>query len=82
MIAYVLATFMPGREKEVIAKIKELHNIAEVNGVMGKYDVFVKVEAKDPANVDASVAKVRNVAHITSTTTMPVIYGQGGNVDG
>ena len=82
MIAYVLATCMPGSEKEVIAQIKALPNIAEVNGVMGKYDVFVKVEAKDPANVDASVAKVRNVAHITSTTTMPVIYGQGGNVDG
>lgn len=81
MIAYVLATCVPGSEKEVIAKVKTLPNIAEVNGVMGKYDVFVKVEAKDPSNVDASVAKVRNVPHVTSTVTMPVIYGQGGSVD-
>ncbi|HJU14278.1 MAG TPA: Lrp/AsnC ligand binding domain-containing protein [Candidatus Nitrosotalea sp.] len=81
MIAYILATCMPGSEKEVIAKIKTLQNIVEVNGVMGKYDVFVKIQAKDPTNVDASIAKVRNVEHVTGTTTMPVIYGQGGTVD-
>jgi len=81
VIAYILATCMPGSEKDVIAKIKALPNIAEVNGVMGKYDVFAKIEAKDPANVDASIAKVRNVENVTSTVTMPVIYGQGGSVD-
>lgn len=81
MIAYILATCMPGSEKEVIAKIKTLPNIVEVNGVMGKYDVFVKIQAKDPSNVDASIAKVRNVEHISGTVTMPVIYGQGGTVD-
>ncbi|MDE1762745.1 MAG: Lrp/AsnC ligand binding domain-containing protein [Thaumarchaeota archaeon] len=81
MIAYILATCVPGNEKEVIAKMKELPNVAEVNGVMGKYDIFVKIEAKDPSKVDAAIAKARNVEHITSTVTMPAIYGQGGTVD-
>lgn len=81
MIAYILATCVPGNEKEVIAKMKELPNVAEVNGVMGKYDIFVKIEAKDPSKVDATIAKARNVEHITSTVTMPAIYGQGGTVD-
>lgn len=81
MIAYILATCIPGNEKEVIAKIKDLPNVVEVNGVMGRYDVFVKIEAKDPTNVDAAISKVRNIAHVTSTVTMPVIYGQGGTVD-
>lgn len=81
MIAYILATCIPGNEKDVIAKIKSLPNVAEVNGVMGRYDVFVKIDAKDPANVDATISKVRNVPHVTSTVTMPAIYGQGGTVD-
>ena len=81
MIAYILVTCVPGNEKEVISKIKDLPDVTEVNGVMGKYDVFVKVEAKDPTKVDTAISKVRNVAHVTSTITMPVIYGQGGTVD-
>ena len=81
MIAYILATCVPGNEKEVIAKIKGLPDIVEVNGVMGRYDVFVKIQVNDAMKVDAAISKVRNVAHITSTVTMPAIYGQGGTVD-
>ncbi|OLC92046.1 MAG: AsnC family transcriptional regulator [Thaumarchaeota archaeon 13_1_20CM_2_39_20] len=81
MIAYILANCIPGNEKEVIAKVKGFPDVVEVNGVMGRYDVFVKVQANDAMKVDATISKVRNVAHVTSTVTMPVIYGQGGTVD-
>ncbi len=81
MIAYILITCVPGNEKEVIAKTKDLQDVAEVNGIMGKYDVFVKIDAKDPTRVDTAISKVRNVAHVTSTVTMPAIYGQGGTID-
>lgn len=81
MIAYILVTCVPGNEKEVISKTKGLPDVIEVNGVMGKYDVFVKIEAKDPTKVDTAISRVRNVVHVTSTITMPVIYGQGGTVD-
>ncbi len=82
MIAYILVTCMPGNEREVIAKIKGIPDVSEVNGVMGRYDVFVKVEAKEPSKVDAAISKVRNVSNVTSTVTMPAIYGQGGTIDG
>jgi DNA-binding Lrp family transcriptional regulator len=81
MIAYILATCIPGNEKEVIAKIKGLPNVVEVNGVMGRYDVFVKIQSSDTTKVDATIGKVRNVPLVTSTVTMPAIYGQGGTVD-
>lgn len=81
MIAYVLATCVPGNEKEVISKIKEIQNVIEINGVMGKYDVFVKIQADDISKVDAAISKVRNVPHVTGTVSMPVIYGQGGTID-
>ena len=81
MIAYILVTCVPGNEKEVISKIKGLPSVTEVNGVMGKYDVFVKIQADDSTKVDAAISKVRNVPHVTGTITMPVIYGQGGTID-
>jgi hypothetical protein len=81
MIAYILATCVPGNEKEVIQKIKELQNIAEVNGIMGKYDIFVKIQASEAIKVDSTISKVRSVPHVTSTISIPVIYGQGGTID-
>jgi len=81
MISYILVTCMPGSEKDVIASIKNIPNVVEVNGIMGKYDVFVKIKSNDPAKADSTISKVRNVASVTSTITMPAIYGQGGTVD-
>ncbi|HEV2193529.1 MAG TPA: Lrp/AsnC ligand binding domain-containing protein [Nitrosopumilaceae archaeon] len=81
MLAYILATCVPGREKDVIAKIKVLSEVVEVNGVMGKYDVFVKISADNAMKIDSAISKVRNTPHVTSTFTMPAIYGQGGSID-
>jgi DNA-binding Lrp family transcriptional regulator len=81
MITYILATCIPGNEKEVIRKIKELPNISEVNGIMGKYDIFVKIESDDVLKVDSTISKVRSVPHVTNTMSVPVLYGQGGTID-
>jgi hypothetical protein len=81
MLAYILATCIPGREKDVIGRIKVLPEVVEVNGVMGKYDVFVKIYADNALKIDSAISKVRNTPHVTSTFTMPAIYGQGGTVD-
>ena len=81
MITYILATCVPGNEKEVIQKIKELPNVSEVNGLMGKHDIFVKIQADDVAKVDSTISKVRTVPHVTHTISMPAFYGQGGTID-
>ena len=81
MIVYILATCVPGNEKDVISKIKEFPEVVEVNGVMGRYDIFIKVSADSPLKIDSSITKVRSVPHITNTFTMPAIYGQGGTID-
>lgn len=81
MITYILATCIPGNEKEVIQKIKEMSDIVEVNGIMGKYDIFVKIQSDDVSKMDTAIGKVRNVPHVTSTTSIPVLYGQGGTID-
>lgn len=81
MITYILATCIPGNEKEVIEKIKELPNIVEVNGIMGKYDIFVKIQSDEALKMDSTIGKIRTVPHITSTVSIPVLYGQGGTID-
>ena len=81
MITYILATCVPGNEKEVIQKIKELSNVSEVNGIMGKHDIFVKIQADDVTKVDSTISKVRTVPHVTHTISMPALYGQGGTID-
>ena len=81
MITYILATCIPGNEKEVIQKIKDIPNVVEVNGIMGKYDIFVKIQAGEVMKVDLTISKVRSVPHITGTTSIPAIYGQGGTID-
>ena len=81
MITYILATCVPGNEKEVIQKIKELSNVSEVNGIMGKHDIFVKIQADEVTKVDSTISKVRTVPHVTHTISMPALYGQGGTID-
>jgi len=81
MITYILATCVPGNEKEVIQKIRELSNVSEVNGIMGKYDIFVKIQSDDVLKVDSTISKVRSVPHVTNTMSISVIYGQGGTID-
>ena len=80
MLSYVLVTCGPGSEEDVILEMKKIPEVVEVNGIMGKYDIFVKLSAKDPNSMDMAVAKVRRIK-IISSYTMPVIYGQGGTID-
>ncbi|MDE1770805.1 MAG: Lrp/AsnC ligand binding domain-containing protein [Thaumarchaeota archaeon] len=81
MIAYIFATCIPGEESDAISKIKKLHNVTEVNGIMGRYDIFVKVSTKKEEDLHASITNIRDVQSITSTVTFATIKGQGGSID-
>ena len=81
MMAYIFATCVPGQETDAISKIKKLPNVIEVNGIMGRYDIFVKVAATKEQDLHAAITGVRDVQDITSTATFAVIRGQGGSID-
>ena len=80
MISYMLLNCSPGSEKEVISEINLLEGIVEVNGVLGKYDIFVKISAENPDVMETIISKIRKIRMISSHT-LPVIYGQGGTID-
>lgn len=81
MLSYILLTCNPGNEKEIITKIKRMKEVVEVNGIWGKYDIFIKVSYDDPFEIDNIVARLRRIENVTNTYTMPVLYGQGGSIE-
>ena len=81
MQAYILLNCNTGSEIEIISELKKLPEVVEVNGIWGKYDIFLKVCSDDPDGIDKIVSKLRNNRDITKSYTMHVLYGQGGTID-
>ncbi|EIJ66121.1 transcriptional regulator, AsnC family [Candidatus Nitrosopumilus salaria BD31] len=81
MQTYILLTCEPGHEKEIITHLKSLDSVIEVNGIWGKYDIFLKVHHDAESGLDKIIETLRRVENITSTYTIPILYGQGGSID-
>ena len=81
MQTYILLTCNPGYEKEIITHLKSMKEVTEINGIWGKYDIFIKVSHGTPLGLDKMVEIFRNIENITSTYTLPVLFGQGGSID-
>ncbi|MDH5432002.1 MAG: Lrp/AsnC ligand binding domain-containing protein [Nitrosopumilus sp.] len=81
MQAYILINCNTGSEMNVISEFKELSEITEINGIWGKYDIFLKVKTIDPNGVEEIIRRLRNHPDVTDTFTMHVLYGQGGSID-
>ncbi len=64
----------------MISEISSLAGVIEVNGILGKYDVFVKISVENPDAMEITVAQIRKVKVINSHT-LPIVYGQGGTID-
>ena len=80
MLSYMLINCSPGSEVEVISQINSIAGVVEVNGVLGKYDVFVKITGKNPDSIEKIVSAIRKI-DVVNSHTLPVIYGQGGTID-
>jgi len=80
LLSYILLNCSPGSEIEVISEISSLAGVIEVNGVFGKYDVFVKVSSENPDVMEKIISQIRKIK-VISSHTLPVVYGQGGTID-
>ena len=81
MQSYVLLTCNTGSESNIITELKKIPEVIEINGIWGKYDIFLKIATDDPQGIDKVISKIRTFKDITSTYTMHVLYGQGGTID-
>jgi len=80
MWSYVLVTCQPGSEEGVISEIRTIPEVVEVNGIIGKFDIIVKLSTENPDKMELAVAQIRKI-EILDSLTMPVLYGQGGTID-
>ena len=72
--AFVAIHCQTGKEGPVIRKLMEIKEISEVTGVLGLYDIIVKVEAQDSVTLEQIVTKyVRKIPHVLTTMTLIVI---------
>ena len=76
----MLLNCSPGSEEDVITEIQKIVEVHEVNGVLGKYDVFVKIMTESPDDMELAISKIRKIK-MNNSHTLPVVYGQGGSID-
>lgn len=76
-IAYVLINCELGVEEFVISELKEIETVREVRGILGAYDILVKLEAGSLDEINKTVTlKIRKLDKIRFTMTLNVIKGQ------
>ena len=72
--AFVAVHCEVGKEGQVIRKLMETKGISEVTGVLGLYDIIVKVEAQDSSTLEQIVTKqIRKIPNVLTTMTLIVI---------
>ncbi len=77
-LAFVLVKSKMGHEMEVMNSILKIDGVKEVMGTYGQYDIFVKVQVPTRTEIEKIITrKIRRVPNVISTTTLPVIPGQG-----
>ena len=81
MQAYILIKCNTGSENSIISEFKELPEVNEINGVRGKHNIILKVLTYDPQFIYDLIKRLQNHPDITDTSSMHVLYGQGGTID-
>jgi DNA-binding Lrp family transcriptional regulator len=72
--AYVAVHCQTGKENHVIRALMEIKGVSEVTGVLGLYDVIIKIEAEDSMKLEQIITKqVRTVSYVLTTMTLIVI---------
>lgn len=77
-IAYDLVKSQVSHEMDVMRELLKLDLVKEAKGTFGVYDIFVKIEANSPKEIEDVVTKqIRKIKFVLSTTTLSVIPEQG-----
>ncbi|MBS1268306.1 MAG: hypothetical protein MAG458_01035 [Nitrosopumilus sp.] len=76
-IVYVMITCDVGFEEPVINQLKTIEGITEIVGVIGIYDIIIKLKSNDSDSLKNIVSsKIRKIQNIRTTLTLSVIESQ------
>ena len=72
--AFVAIHCQTGKENQIIRSLLEMKGVSEVTGVLGLYDIIIKIEAEDSMKLEQIITKkIRTVPHVITTMTLIVI---------
>lgn len=72
--AYVAIHCQTGKENQIIRSLMEMKGVSEVTGVLGLYDIIIKIEADDSMKLEEIITKkIRTVPNVLTTMTLIVI---------
>jgi len=67
----VLVKLMPGKEKQALAKLKNIESVIHMSAVFGRWDLVLDMETEDLPTLSAIVVeKIRNIPGVISTETL------------
>jgi DNA-binding Lrp family transcriptional regulator len=68
--AFVFINVKPGKEKEVLEKLRTIKNVTESFELYGDYDIVIKVETEEKERLQAIIMQqVRSIKEIGNTST-------------
>lgn len=71
--AWILVNTVLGKEKEVLATLKNIPGVREAHIVTGQYDLMVLIEAQSMKQLSDILSwNIRRLKHIRNTITMIV----------
>ena len=72
--AYVAIHCQTGKENQIIRSLMEMKGVSEVTGVLGLYDIIIKIEADDSMKLEEIITKkIRTVPYVITTMTLIVV---------
>ncbi len=70
VIGVTMVNVIPGREKDVYLKIKNLKNVRDVYHVFGEFDFVVIIETNSLSELNKTVDEIRSINGVTKTQTV------------
>ena len=71
--SFVLLNCKKNQEKDVIANLRQVQEVKEIQCVEGPYDILVKVEASTAENLNETITwKIRKIKNVRSTYTLQI----------
>ena len=71
--SFVLLNCKKNQEKEVIADLRQIQQVKEIQCVEGPYDILVKVQASTIENLNETITwKIRKLKNVRSTYTLQI----------
>jgi DNA-binding Lrp family transcriptional regulator len=70
VLAFVLGIVEPGKETDVVLKLRRSEKVSDAHVVYGAYDIHITLEIEDLNELSHLNQEIRNIEGVTATKTL------------